>query len=54
MEIEDSLKEAAIQAWLDLVYGGQDAREYHNSMRIIRQALDSVPENIRYRPTTIY
>jgi hypothetical protein len=50
---DDSLKDLAMQHWLALVYGGLDGREYCESMRIIRKALEHVPENIRYRSTTI-
>jgi hypothetical protein len=50
---DDSLKDLAIQHWLALVYGGLDGREYCQSMRIIRKALEHVPENIRFRPITI-
>lgn len=46
---EDSLKTAALQHWLALVYGGLDGREYCESMRVIRRALDHVPEHIKYR-----
>lgn len=48
------LKSAAIQAWLDLVYGGQDTREWTSAMRVIRQALEAVPDNIKYRPTSLF
>jgi hypothetical protein len=43
-----------IQAWLDLVYGGMDTREWALSMRVIRQALEAVPDNIKYRPTSLF
>ena len=46
---DDSLKILAIEHWIALVYGGLDGREYCESMRIIRQALDHVPENVKYR-----
>ena len=44
---DDSLKTAALAAWLNLVYGGQDAREYTYSLRLIRRALEKVPEHIK-------
>jgi hypothetical protein len=50
----DDLKSTAIQAWLDLVYGGQDTREWTLAMRVIRQALEAVPDNIKYRPTSLF
>ena len=50
----DCLKSVAIQAWLDLVYGGQDTREWTQSMRVIREALEKVPENIKYKPTRLF
>ena len=53
LEKED-LKSAAIQAWLDLVYGGTDTREWESAMRVIRQALETVPDNIKYRPTSLF
>ena len=48
------LKSTAIQAWLDLVYGGMDTREWALAMRVIRQALEAVPDNIKYRPTSLF
>lgn len=51
---DDSLKDVALSCWLDIVYGGQDAREYSNSLRIIRQALEHVPERIKYKPTKTF
>jgi hypothetical protein len=53
LENED-LKSTAIQAWLDLVYGGMDTREWASAMRVIRQALEKVPDNIKYRPTSLF
>jgi hypothetical protein len=53
LEHED-LKSTAIQAWLDLVYGGMDTREWASAMRVIRQALEAVPGNIKYRPTSLF
>jgi hypothetical protein len=50
---DNNLKELAIQHWLALVYGGLDGREYCESMRIIRKALEHVPENIRFKPIKI-
>lgn len=50
----ESLKAVAIERWLALVYGGLDGREYCESMRVIRKALEQVPENIRYIPTSIH
>jgi hypothetical protein len=50
---DDSLKDIALQHWLALVYGGLDGREYCESMRVIRRALEHVPENIKFRPVTI-
>lgn len=44
---DDSLKTAALAAWLNLVYGGQDTREYTYSLRLIRRALEKVPEHIK-------
>lgn len=52
-DYSDDLKSVAIQAWLDMVYGGQDIREWTTSMRIIRQALEMVPEDIKYRPINL-
>lgn len=51
---DDSLKSVAIQAWLDLVYGGQDNRDWTQRMRVIREALEKVPENIKYRPSKLF
>ena len=53
LEKED-LKSTAIQAWLGLVYGGMDTREWASAMRVIRQALEAVPDNIKYRPTSLF
>ena len=44
---DDSLKTAALAAWLNLVYGGQDTREYTYSLRLISRALEKVPEHIK-------
>jgi hypothetical protein len=44
-----SLKELAMEHWLALVYGGLDGREYCESMRIIRKALEYVPEDVKYK-----
>jgi len=44
---DDSLKTAALAAWLDIVYGGQDMREYTYSLRVIRRAIEKVPEHIK-------
>lgn len=51
---DNSLKDIAIEHWLALVYGGLDGREYSESMRIIRKALEHVPENIRFRSEKDY
>lgn len=51
---KESLKSVAIQAWLDVVYGGQDTKEWAECMRVIRKALEKIPENIRYRPEQMY
>ena len=51
---DGSLKDVALACWLDIVYGGQDTREYSNSLRIIRQALEHVPERIKYKPTKTF
>ncbi len=51
---DDSLKDLALAHWLNIVYGGQDASEYTMSLRIIRQALEHVPEKIKYKPPTIF
>jgi len=48
----ENLKDVALACWLDIVYGGQDTREYTNSLRIIRQALEYVPEKIKYKQST--
>lgn len=50
----EDLKSAATQAWLHLVYGGLDTREWALAMRIIRQALEEVPDNIKYKPTSLF
>lgn len=50
----ESLKAVAIEHWLSLVYGGLDGRKYCESMRVIRRALEQVPENIRYIPAIIH
>jgi hypothetical protein len=50
---DDSLKEMALKHWLALAYGGLDGREYCESMRVIRKALDHVPENIKYRAPSL-
>jgi hypothetical protein len=44
---DDSLKTAALAAWLNIVYGGQDTREYTYSLRLIRRAIEKVPEHIK-------
>jgi len=44
---DDSLKTAALAAWLNIVYGGQDRREYAYSLRLIRRAIEKVPEHIK-------
>ena len=46
---DDNLKDIAIEHWLALVYGGLDGREYCESMRVIRKALEHVPDHIKYR-----
>lgn len=51
---EDNLRELALAHWLNLVYGGQDHSEYTQSMRIIRQALEHVPDNVKYKPASLY
>ncbi len=38
-----------MEHWLALVYGGLDGREYCESMRIIRKALEYVPEDVKYK-----
>lgn len=50
----EKLKDVALASWLDIVYGGQNKDEYSNSLRIIRQALEHVPERIKYKPTKIF
>lgn len=50
---DDSLKELALQHWLALVYGGLDGRQYCESMRVIRKALEHVPENIKYKSISL-
>lgn len=51
---DDSLKDLALAHWLNLVYGHPDTREYTTSLRIIRQALEHVPEKIKYKQSTIF
>jgi hypothetical protein len=46
---DDSLKELALKHWLALAFGGLDEREYCESMRIVRKALDHVPDYIKYK-----
>ena len=46
---DDTLKDVALQHWLALVYGGLDGREYYESMRVIRRALEHVPEYIKFK-----
>jgi len=49
---DDTLKDVALQHWLALVYGGLDGREYCESMRVIRRALEHVPESIKFKSAT--
>lgn len=51
---DDNLKDLALAHWLNLVYSQPDTREYTTSLRIIRQALEHVPERIKYKQSTIF